>query len=327
MKKEIPVLDIVDECNFSADNPFDIQQPLFPNLSNYLQPKLISYIEKQVFKTWVDTGFVGESTGVVFYDIIAKRMLLDRYSGDLGHLPAEQVDKINNSFDIVIKDEARHSKIFLGILQKMNFTSRYNIDYITGDRGFAEHVTDKVSNGLYSTKNNQASLLNHVCPMIIGEAYLFSCYSLFYKLSTNENKKLIFRSLMQDESNHLNHFIKLIEYARVPRENIDEIRQELHINIFDHSAFEIREIVPLLNTLVKDPEKRAEIYNNIYQSEHHQAFQDLYYRKIYQFYNILYPEVSEDDMKNTVKSCKFSEVFERNTNNRDMLYEKSLLNQ
>jgi len=327
MQEKIPVLDIIQKCDFSAENPFDVNESLFPNLLNYLQPKLVKFIEQHVYKSWVDTGFIGENTGVVFYDLIAKKMLQDRYKGYLEHLSHQQIKDINDTFSSVIKDEARHSEIFLGILKKMNFISSYNTDFVVNSQHFAKHVTDNVSNGLYLTKHNEASLLNHVCPMIIGEAYLFACYGLFYKLSTNEDKKLIFKSLMQDESLHLNHFIGLINSARIPRLDIDEITDELHINILDHSALEIIEVVPLIKSIVKDQQKQSTILDNIYNSKHHKTFRKLYFRKIYQFYKILYPEMSESAMKTTLESYTLAEVFDRNTNNRDMLYQKNLLNQ
>jgi len=58
MKTDIPVFDLIDQCDFKVDNPFDLPGRLFPSLS--------TDFETEMFKSWLGLVFSGESLVSVF---------------------------------------------------------------------------------------------------------------------------------------------------------------------------------------------------------------------------------------------------------------------
>ena len=120
MKTDIPVFDLIDQCEFKIADPFDLNARLFPALEQSLPDKLIGTFETKVYKTWLHLGFNGESLVSVFYNIIADRLQQDRYDGYFDHLSDLEVDTIVSDFRSVVEDEERHREIFYAIIKKLD---------------------------------------------------------------------------------------------------------------------------------------------------------------------------------------------------------------
>ena len=148
---------------------------------------------------------------------------------------------------------------------------------------------------IYPLKNKPQYFSWIITAILTIETYLLATFSMFYKTTTNENKKLIFKSFLQDESRHVAHFIRLLKQARIPKEHIDQADRRIILNILDNSNFELIALIKYLRDIVKNKDKQSAIINNVYKDIFHQTFKHIYLTKCWQFYNILHPNVSEQD--------------------------------
>jgi rubrerythrin len=297
MKTDIPVFDLIDQCEFKIADPFDLNARLFPALEQSLPDKLIGTFETKVYKTWLHLGFNGESLVSVFYNIIADRLQQDRYDGYFDHLSDLEVDTIVSDFRSVVEDEERHREIFYAIIKKLDVDIEgYQPDfYDPNNKDYQELVANGITKNVMGEAVDNPTLLDQLTAILTIETYLLATFSMFYKATTNENKKLIFKSFLQDESRHVAHFIRLLKQARIPKEHIDQADRRIILNILDNSNFELIALIKYLRDIVKNKDKQSAIINNVYKDTFHQTFKHIYLTKCWQFYNILHPNVSEQD--------------------------------
>ena len=106
------ILDLINQCEFSNENPFELNENLFPVLDSIAAPSLTKLFEKTCYNSWLIYGFDGESQVTIFYDSILKKLqdgTLDTY---YSHLSEYDTQKIQNDFTTVINDEFEHRTIF-----------------------------------------------------------------------------------------------------------------------------------------------------------------------------------------------------------------------
>lgn len=329
MKTDIPVFELIDQCEFDIDNPFELENGLFPNLRNHFPSKMVDLLEKRIYHSWIDAGFIGESTVCVFYDIITNRLLKDRYNGYFDHLTQDELNQISEEFADVIEDEIRHREIFLRIIKKTGISSGHDItDVDHNNPNFKLRVERNVQSDLYIEDSNTACLLGHVCPMLIGETYLLASFNMFYQMSTNPNKQQIFKSLLQDESRHVNHFKNLLKTASINKDDADRLKQEIINNIYDSSNFQALDLASFVQDTIKLQEKIDIVFQEVYNNPFHQHFRELFLRKVYQFYSVIYPETTEEEFNAIMNPLDFSRIihnFNQGTNmHRNILLQKTL---
>jgi rubrerythrin len=329
MKTDIPVFDLIDQCEFGMDNPFELENGLFPNLRNHFPSKMVDLFEKRIYNSWLDFGFIGESTVCVFYDIITEKLLQDRYHGYFDHLNKDELNQISVDFADVIEDEVRHREIFLKIIEKTGMPTRHDINRANHTNlDFKADIKEVVQTDLYGDGTRPASLLGHVVPMLIGETYLLATFNMFYNMSPNKSKKQIFKSLLQDESRHTNHFRNLLKQASINPHDAEAYRDDIHANIFELSNFGLLELVRFVTEIIKSRDKMNAIFTEVYKDKFHEDFRELFLRKIYQFYSVIYPNTTEAEFYNTLNSMEFSSIFgENQSRRRDIIIEKALINQ
>lgn len=293
------VFKLIDQCDFPNENPFELSEDLFPVLNTITSQSLSKLFEKKCYNTWLIFGFDGESQVSVFYDSILQKF----QSGDLdnyyGHLTELEKKQIVDNFTTIIQDEIRHRDIFANIIEKMQADKKdYRPEYYNPE--CKEYVDSQ-----WQLWDNH-TLLDHLCPIVTGECYLLSAFVLFYKYSKNESKKEIFKEFIQEESRHIAHFMNFLKKAKVCDSERNRYHTFLLNNVIEKMNFEHLKFKSFLHSLIKDPNKRTEIIQAAYDTEFHKTFQTIFLKKTWQFYNIVFPEVDQEQFELIISDAKLN---------------------
>lgn len=280
------VLSLIDQCDFSADNPFELRENLFPVLGEIASPTIVKLFEKTCYNGWLVFGFEAENAVVLRYDNILSKFndgSLDVY---FGHLSESERNQIKSKFKEVIDDEVKHSEMFSAIIGKMKAIKDYRPEFVSPT--CLEFIQSE--NDLWHT-NSFIELLPNI---VTGESYLYAAFVLFSKYSKNPIKQQIFKEFIRDESRHVAHFMNIMKKAY-----IDDVEQKRYDRKFfqfakDRSQFEDAKFKNFLDTLSISAEIKKNIVNKAYTTEFHQTFRKLYAKKTWQFYNIVFPDVDQE---------------------------------
>lgn len=284
------VFDLIDQCEFPNENPFELRENLFPILDTIATPSMTKLFEKACYNSWLIFGFDGESQVSVFYDSILKKLQDGSLNSYYGHLTVEANCLIQDNFKSIIQDELRHREVFKAIIEKTHADKKdYNPEYINPE--CKDYIDDQWA--LW----DHYSLLDHLCNIVTGESYLLAAFVLFYKYTKNPVKQQIFKEFIQEESRHIAHFMHFMKNARIAQHEqaryhqlfLDYASQKLN---FEQSKFE-----QFLNSLIKDPTKKQALIKVAYDTEFHHTFKKIFLKKAWQFYSIVIPGVEQDQFE------------------------------
>jgi rubrerythrin len=276
------VFDLIDQCEFSVENPFELTQDLFPILNTITSPSITKLFEKKCYNSWLIFGFDGESQVSVFYDSILQKFQDGSIDNYFGHLTTKEKKQIADNFVEIINDELRHRDIFSAIILKTNSNSQdYKPDYYNPE--CKEYVDSQWK--LW----DDYTLLDHLCPIVTGESYLLAAFVLFYKYTTNPYKKQIFKEFIQEESRHIAHFMNFMKKAKVQDHERPRYHQAFISQVEQKIKFEHVKFLAFLDTIIKDPSKKHDIIKMAYNTEFHHTFTKIFLKKSWQFYNIICP--------------------------------------
>ena len=291
------VFELIDQCDFPNENPFELEQNLFPILNTITSPTLTKLFEKKCYNTWLIFGFDGESQVSVFYDSILHKFqegYLDNY---YGHLTLEEKKQITDNFTTIIQDEIRHRDIFANIIEKTKADKKnYKPEYY--NPSCKEYVESQWK--LW----DDYTLLDHLCPIVTGECYLLAAFVLFHRYTKNEKKKQIFKEFIQEESRHISHFMNFLKKAKVHENERARYHTFLINNVIQKMNFEYVKLENFLDTVIKDPVKKSEIIKVAYDTDFHETFRLMFFKKTWQFYNIVFPEVDQEQFESMVLCIK-----------------------
>ena len=291
------VFDLIDQCKFPNENPFELRENLFPILNSIATPSMTKLFEKACYNSWLIFGFDGESQVSVFYDSILKKLQNGSLDNYYGHLTVEANQLIQNNFISIIQDELKHREVFKAIIEKTHADKKdYNPEYINPK--CKDYIDDQW------TLWDHYSLLDHLCNIVTGESYLLAAFVLFYKYTNNPIKKQIFKEFIQEESRHIAHFMHFMKNARIMQHEqaryhqlfLDYASQKLN---FEQSKFE-----QFLNSLVKNSTKKQEIIEIAYDTEFHHTFKKIFLKKAWQFYSIVISGVEQEEFEFMLREHK-----------------------
>lgn len=293
------VFDLIDQCEFPNENPFELRENLFPILDTIATPSMTKLFEKACYNSWLIFGFDGESQVSVFYDSILKKLQDGSLNSYYGHLTMEANCLIQDNFKSIIDDELKHREIFKLIIEKMHAdTKDYHPEYINPE--CQDYVDDQWL--LW----NHYSLLDHLCNIVTGESYLLAAFVLFYKYTKNPVKQQIFKEFIQEESRHIAHFMNFMKNASISNQD----RPRYHQLFLDYASqkvkFEQPKFEQFLTSLVKDSNRQQEIINIAYDTEFHRTFSKIFLKKAWQFYSIVIPGVEQDQFESFVQKNRLN---------------------
>jgi rubrerythrin len=280
------VLSLIDQCDFSAENPFELRESLFPVLKDIASPTIVKLFEKTCYNGWLIFGFEAENAVIIRYDNILSKFSNGSLDTYFGHLSQAERYQIQEKFKEVIDDEIKHSEMFKTIISKMKVTKDYKPEFYSPD--CIEFVESE--NNIWHT-NSFIELLPNI---VTGESYLYAAFVLFSKYCKNPIKQQIFKEFIRDESRHVAHFMNIMKKAK-----IDSIEQKKYDTKFfqyakDRSQFEGAKFEIFLESLSISSETKDDIMQKAYTTEFHQTFRKLYAKKTWQFYNIVFPDVDQE---------------------------------
>ena len=294
------VLTLIDQCNFSSENPFEIGENLFPVLNTIANPAMTTLFEKNCYNSWLIYGFDGESQVTIFYDSILQKLQdgsLDEY---YGHLSSADQQQIQDRFATVIHDELEHRGIFEAIIEKIQDADKkeYHPEYF--NPACQEYVDSQWKLWDYYT------LMESLGSIAVAESYLLSAFVLFYKYSNNPTKQQIFKKFIQDESKHIAHFMNCIKKAKIS----DAEQQKYQAAVMYHTAskinFEQANFEILLDSLIKDSNKKRQILKLAYSTNLHKTFRKIFLKKAWQFYSLVVPGIEQDLFEQQVRQYKLN---------------------
>jgi rubrerythrin len=281
------VFDLIDQCDFPVENPFELRENLFPILNTVATPSMTKLFEKTCYNSWLIYGFDGESTVSIFYDTISKKLQQGYLDNYYRHLDKLAVQRIQDNFSSIVQDELKHKEVFKAIIEKMDADNKdYRPEYFNPD--CKEYV-----DSLWAWWDHH-SLLDHLCPIVTGESYLLAAFVLFYKYTENPAKQQIFKEFIQEESRHIAHFMHFMKNANIAESERPRYHTLFISCVAQKVNFEQEKFEQFLNSLVKDSVKKQAIIKVAYNTEFHRTFRKIFLKKAWQFYSIVIPGVDQD---------------------------------
>jgi len=295
MKTDIPVFDLIDQCEFKVDNPFDLPSRLFPSLS--------TDFETEMFKSWLGLVFSGESLVSVFYNTIANKVLEDRYDGHYSHLDQETVDQLVTDLRSVAEDEERHRDIFIGIVNKLDVDiAGCNPDVQDpSKKEFQDLVNSSVKSFVMGKPVDDPTLLDQLTAILTMESYALATVVMFYRQTTDDKKRQILKSFVQDEARHIQFFHNFLRKANIPDTHKQSAQSRILDIIVANSRFEL---IPV----IEQNSLNDETLKNAYDLDFHTNFSKIYQKNCWQFFNIVYPEYSQSSFDNRTINYKIADI-------------------
>ena len=280
-------LDLIGQCEFPSENPFELRENIFPVLNSIATPTMTKIFEKACYGSWLIFGFNGESQVSIFYDSILQKLQDGSLDNYYGHLMLEDRQQIENNFKSIIQDEIKHREIFKSIIEKMDSDKTdYRPEYYNPE-------CKEYADSEWKLWDSYV-LMDFLCPIVTGESYLLAAFVLFYKYTENLSKREIFKEFIQDESKHVAHFMNFMKKAKVPSNQRSRFHNLFLVETKRKMHFEKNKFEDFLNSIVKDLSKKQEITEVAYNTEFHRTFRKIFLKKSWQFYNIVFPNIDQD---------------------------------
>jgi len=287
------VFELIDQCDFKVQNPFDLYVDLYDSLTEVLPSSLVKLLTKKVYDDWLVYIFSCESEGSIFYGTIIDKIKNGYLSSYYGHLSNSEIEQFEHSFLQIINDELKHRSIFLEFMQKIGLDKKlYKPEYYDPT---VQELIDSQTNIW-----NELTFLELFTNVITGECYFMTTFYMMYKNTTNPTKKLIMKELVKDESRHIVHFMKFLQKAKLsPIEKI--IFQKIFLSWTKlRLNFEQKNFKDFLHLVLKDKSKLDTTFDLAYKSEFHKNFKQTFLKKSWQFFNVVFPEVDQTQFEHMV---------------------------
>jgi len=291
------VFGLIDQCEFPAEDPFELHENLFPGINSLSSATVSKLFEKSCYNSWLIFCFNGESTASIFYDSILERLNNGELDHYYKHLSPTDLQSFKENFEVIISDELRHRELFGAIIDKMEEKpGNYQPDYYNPT--CQELVRSELSNW------DRGTLFGFLADIVTGESYLITSFMSFYRYTKNPIKKQIFKEFIKEESKHLAHFTNFIKKAKINELDVLHFRTSFIMHALRRLKFEEQNFKLLLDKLVKDTEKKNNILINSYDTEFHHGFNKIFLKKIWHFYNIVFPTVTQEDLEQILEEYK-----------------------
>jgi hypothetical protein len=181
-------------------------------------------------------------------------------------------------------------------------TSKYNIEIIDKDAIIKNTEYAQKVNELISEKNILQTLFN----LYMGEVAIVVTVSLILKYSTNENKKKFLKTILQEESKHVNGFLKLIKLIKknITQDELESLDVNFKTKTLCFEYFGLYNSYGFFeycdNGLLKflqctKNQLVANFIESITKNKFQQEFNALWKKKFFLYYQELFPNVTESE--------------------------------
>jgi rubrerythrin len=290
---------LIRDHEFASSNPFDLAVDIINNNTEIPdivleQFKTFSYI------TWADMVYTGEARAVDVYKFIFNLFENNEHRYFKNFTEEQKVD-INNFFKDTIEEEDKHTNLVEYLFTKCN----YKFLKITEEN----KLTDPVYKNTIKNFCDEKNLLTTMVTFYMGEVQILTTLSLLIKYTTNDDKKNFLKVILQEESKHVNGFLKLMELIK-KNINHDELAVLddfyknkrpfnfeyfglLHIKgFFDQCKYHLLKNQTTKKDLVR------KIKESIIQNKFQQEYNQSYNKRFYKYYQVFFPHITEVEYNN-----------------------------
>jgi len=285
---------LIQNCQFDKKNPFDVEVDIINyNLSmpQFLHKKLT----QESYRAWMQFTFEGEATAGNAYTMLLDSIKNKNYKY-FNSLDSDQLNNIYNFLEQTIAEEIKHSQILTHLCKRIDYDFSNNLKYVVD------------LNHLLSEENLIQSLLD----FYVGEVQVLTGLVLICKFSKNIEKKNYLKIIAQEESKHVNGFLKIIQTIskNIDKTELDRIEDSFINSCYFYEYmidFNLYEFFKYANSnlLDSDPQKQNIVENFLHaivENNFQKEYQAMINKRIYQYYQSLFPHVTETEYEQIVKN-------------------------
>lgn len=294
---------LIQNCQFDKKNPFDVEVDIINyNLSmpQFLHRKLT----EQSYQAWMEFTFEGEGQAGDAYTMLLDRIKNKTYSY-FNNLDANQLDTIYEFLEQTIQEEIKHSQLINHLCKRIGY------NFSNTAPKWSMDLNDQLS---------EENLLQSLLIFYIGEVEVLIGIVLMCKYSNNIEKKNYLKIIAQEESKHVTGFLKIIQTIV---KNINQTDLDRVENLFRNSLcgyyeymlnFDLTEFFKNCHRILdkSDPQKVNVVenfLNAIVENNFQKEYLSLVNKRVYQYYQSLFPHVTETEYEQIVKN-KLDTIFE-----------------
>ncbi len=273
-------------CGFKHDDLFDFPIEIIDydsRLPVFLQKKF----KIHAYKDWVNTVYTGESLVVDIYKAVLEILKNGNY------VQFQNLD-LSNEFDPfkfleeTISEETKHTELMKFFVKAAN----YNIE-LQDETQYLDQLI------------NEKNIIQTLFHFYMGEVNVVVSLSLILRYSTNLDKKNFLKIILQEESKHVNGFLKLIKLVKknITQDELESLDKFFTTRTFFLEYFGLNDLGRFIeycndNLLDSDPQKTnlaANFIESITKNKFQQEFNTLYKKKLFMYYRVLFPDVTEEE--------------------------------
>jgi hypothetical protein len=285
---------IIQNCQFDKKNPFDVEVDIINyNLSmpQFLHKKLT----QESFQAWMQFTFEGEANAGNAYTVFLESIKNKNYRY-FNNLDSNQLENIYVFLEQTIQEEIKHSQLLNHLCKRIDF------DFVDNPKWSIN------LNELLSEEN----LLQSLFEFYIGEVQVLTGLVLICKYSKNVEKKNYLKTIAQEESKHVTGFLKIIQTVskNIGKTELEQIDNSFRNSFYNYEYmidFNLYEFFEYCNSNLdkSDPQKVNFVENFLHaivENNFQKEYLAMINKRIYQYYQSLFPHVTENEYEQIVKN-------------------------
>jgi len=286
---------LIQNCQFDKKNPFDVEVDII-NYNLSIPLFLHKKLTEESYKAWMLFTFEGEGQAGDAYTMLLDRIKNKNYSY-FNNLDSNQLNTIYDFLEQTIAEEIKHSQLINHLCTRIG----YNFN----------DVIPKWSMDL-NEQLSEENLLQSLLIFYIGEVTVLIGLVLICKYSNNIEKKNYLKIIAQEESKHVTGFLKIIQTIS---KNFDQTELDRVENLFRDTLsgyyeymlnFDLYGFFEHCHKLDKsDPQKvniEEKVLDAIVKNNFQTEYLSLVNKRIYQYYQSLFPHVTENEYNQIVEN-------------------------
>jgi rubrerythrin len=263
----------------SLQNPFFLKESIFSNRFKQVLNSSYNEFVEEFFYDWICFALKGEFETTIAYPKILHNLKSGKYNSIIKNLNPDNKQRLYQYFDNMIVDEQNHT----------NFIDKLLLD--TYNKSVSKKTLNLIAHDTKKLIEN-SNLISLLIRYYVGECYLWTGFYLIYRQTENPEIKKLFHKLVVDESHHNNNIYK---FFKLIKNNIDLDSTEFIKNTSNLKYFGISYTVKKLG-LSNTNTKKDKWWNElVYNYEWQHNFNEIFLKKCFQLYEVLYPETTFKD--------------------------------
>jgi rubrerythrin len=268
----------------NLSNPLSLKESIFSDdLKKYFGDEF-SQFEKNFFAELVNYLYVGEYQATLVYSLISENIKNKNYLSDINTIGLDHITTLQHFLQEMSEEERGHSLLLEDFLsKKINFNiTKERKQYL---EDFSKEFVDRYP------------LLDVLLFYHLGECNFWTCLYLIYKHTQDEDIKKFFHKLLIDESKHFHNIFRFFKLAK-NNIKINESNFLYVCNVFKFCNLEY--IISLFQLPNNNSEKDIFFNKLVYNQEWQKAFNEIFMKKSFKTYNLLFPAETFESYFNKV---------------------------